>query len=150
MLTELEALSEAEDKRGSINIKRCEVEAGGGAVPTLRVVAAHDDRLIERLSSGIGQELDNRESRSLAVGCSVVISFFWSYWQILFKTSYQPTITLTTAVPYLAGFLIAAVISRFVRSSADNPGLEYTWTIIMRRPIPVDADQSESDAAIRT
>ena len=80
----------------------------------------------------------------IAVGCSVVISFFWSYWQILFGTSYQPTITLTTAVPYLASFLIAAVISRFVRSSADNPGLEYTWTIIMRRPTPVDASELES------
>ncbi len=76
----------------------------------------------------------------IAVACSVVISFFWSYWQILFGTSYQPTITLTTAVPYLASFIIAAVISRFVRSPADNPGLEYTWAVVMRRPIPTNAD----------
>jgi len=72
----------------------------------------------------------------IAVACSVVISFLWSYWQILFGTSYQPTITLTTAVPYLASFMIAAFVSRFVRLSADNPGLEYTWTAIMRRPVP--------------
>ena len=84
----------------------------------------------------------------IAVACSVVISFLWSYWQILFGTSYQPTITLTTAVPYLASFLIAAVISRFVRSSISNPGLEYTWVVVMRRPIPVDASELVSDGTI--
>lgn len=75
----------------------------------------------------------------IAAGCSVVISFFWSYWQILFGTSYQPTITLTTAVPYLSSFLIAAFLSRFARVSADQQKLEYTWTVIMRRPIPMEA-----------
>ncbi|MEI6541803.1 MAG: hypothetical protein WCO86_20100, partial [Planctomycetota bacterium] len=84
----------------------------------------------------------------IAVACSVVISFLWSYWQILFETSYQPTITLTTAVPYLASFLIAAVLSRFVRSSISNPGLEYTWVVVMRRPIPVDASELVSDGTI--
>jgi SSS family solute:Na+ symporter len=74
----------------------------------------------------------------IAVACSVAISFFWSYWQILFGTSYQPTITLTTAVPYLASFVIAAFVGLFVRNTPDDPGLQFTWPVVMRRPIPTD------------
>jgi len=88
---------------------------------------------------GMFLKCDGRVAK-VAVGCSVIISFFWSYWQILFGTSYQPTITLTTAIPYLASFLIAAVLSRIVRASADNVGLEYTWAMVMRRPAPVDSE----------
>jgi len=76
----------------------------------------------------------------IAVACSVVISFFWSYWQILFGTSYQPTITLSTAVPYLASFLIAAVIGCFIKAPKDYHGLGYTWTVVMRRPVPVNEE----------
>ncbi len=72
----------------------------------------------------------------VAVLCSVLISFLWSYWQILFDTSYQPTITLTTAVPYLSSFVIAACIGYFVKAPADYDGLGYTWSAVMRRPVP--------------
>ena len=75
-----------------------------------------------------------------AVTCSVAISFLWSYWQILFRTDYQPTITLSTGVPYLASFLIAAVVGQVVRNSPDDPGLQYTWPVVMRRPIPTDEE----------
>jgi SSS family solute:Na+ symporter len=76
----------------------------------------------------------------IAVACSVLLSFFWSYWQILFGTSYQPTITLTTGVPYIASFLIAAVIGQVIRNSPDDPGLQYTWPVVMRRPIPTEEE----------
>jgi SSS family solute:Na+ symporter len=88
---------------------------------------------------GMFLKCDGRVAK-IAVACSVIISFFWSYWQILFATNYQPTITLTTAVPYLASFLIAAVLSRFFGTPADNAGLEYTWSMVMRRPAPVDSE----------
>lgn len=88
---------------------------------------------------GMFLKCDSRVVKT-AVACSIVISFFWSYWQILFGTAYQPSITLTTAVPYLASFVIAAIISRFVRTPTDYPGLEYTWSVVMRRSVP------ESDA----
>lgn len=73
-----------------------------------------------------------------AVACSSVISFFWSYWQILFGTSYQPTITLATAVPYLASFGIAAVLGLFIRAKPGDEGLEYTWWNVMKRPLPLE------------
>lgn len=72
----------------------------------------------------------------VAVMCSVLISFLWSYWQILFGTSYQPTITLTTAVPYLSSFVIAAFIGCFIKAPQDYKGLSYTWSAVMRRPVP--------------
>ncbi len=83
-----------------------------------------------------------------AVLCGVVISFVWSYWKELFGTSYQPSITLATAVPYLASFLIAAVLGRFVKKNPDYPGLAYTWSAVMRRKtndqIPMTNDQGMS------
>ena len=72
----------------------------------------------------------------VAVMCSVLISFLWSYWQILFGTSYQPTITLTTAVPYLSSFVIAAFIGCFIKAPQDYKGLSYTWSAVMRRQVP--------------
>ena len=75
------------------------------------------------------------ESARWAVTCSIVISFLWSYWQILFGTSYQPTITLTTAVPYLSSYAIAAVIGCFLKTPPDYPGLVYTWSVVMQRPM---------------
>ena len=86
----------------------------------------------------------------IAVACSIVISFLWSYWQILFGTSYQPTITLGTAVPYLASFVIAAIVGRFLPTRAGDPGLEYTWAIVMRRPAPTDDDPVPSHESARS
>jgi SSS family solute:Na+ symporter len=77
-----------------------------------------------------------------AVSCSIVISFFWSYWQILFETSYQPTITLTTAIPYLASFAIAAAVGTFIKAPADYPGREFTWSVVMKRPAPVSDEEN--------
>ncbi|MFN0051038.1 MAG: sodium:solute symporter family transporter [Planctomycetales bacterium] len=68
-----------------------------------------------------------------AVLCGVAISFVWSYWKDLFGTSYQPTITLTTAVPYLSSFLIAALLGRLAGDAQEHPGLSYTWFAVMRR-----------------
>ena len=72
----------------------------------------------------------------IAVACSFVISFLWSYWKILFGTDWQLTITLASAVPYLASFLIAAFVGCFVKAPKDYPGFEYTWSVVMRRPLP--------------
>ncbi|MBM4074598.1 MAG: hypothetical protein FJ267_03020 [Planctomycetes bacterium] len=72
----------------------------------------------------------------VTVVCSTLISFFWSYWKILFKTTDQPTITLSTAVPYLASYVIASVLSLLSRTPADAAGLEYTWSAVMKRPLP--------------
>ncbi|HLJ11686.1 MAG TPA: hypothetical protein VKU82_10870 [Planctomycetaceae bacterium] len=69
----------------------------------------------------------------LAVLCGVAISFIWSYWKELFHTSVQPSITLTTAVPYLASFLIAAALAIFERKQPNDAGLAYTWWGVMRR-----------------
>ena len=88
---------------------------------------------------GMFLRCDGRAAK-IAVTFSILISFFWSYWQILFGTSYQPTITLTTAVPYLSSFLIAAVISRFIRTAPDFPGLQYTRAVVMRRELPPEVE----------
>lgn len=68
-----------------------------------------------------------------AVLCGVAISFVWSYWKELFGTDYQPTITLTTGVPYIASFLIAAVLGSFSKKDPADPGLAYTWAAVMGR-----------------
>ncbi|MEX2287607.1 MAG: hypothetical protein WD648_10995 [Planctomycetaceae bacterium] len=70
--------------------------------------------------------------------CSLAISFVWSYWKELFGTDYQPSITLTTAVPYLAGFLIAAILSFVLNDRADDPGRDYMWRAVMRRSPEVE------------
>lgn len=77
----------------------------------------------------------------IAVFFSSVISFFWSYWQILFGTDYQPTITLATAVPYLAGFLIAAVLNILSKPNPNSEALQYTWAEVMKRPLPLSEDE---------
>jgi SSS family solute:Na+ symporter len=68
----------------------------------------------------------------LAGGASLIISFVWSYWKELFGTSWQPSITLATAVPYLAGFLIGGVLSMLFDDGKDNPGLDLTWRAVTR------------------
>ena len=84
---------------------------------------------------GMFQRCDGRAATA-AVICSILISFLWSYWQILFNTVYQPTITLATAVPYLSSFVIAALLGRIIRTPPGYEGLEYTWSAVMRRPLP--------------
>ena len=75
-----------------------------------------------------------------AASCSLVISFIWSYWKILFGTPWEPSITLTTAVPYLSGFVIAAIVSFIANDRADDPGRDYMWRAVMRRPVPEASD----------
>lgn len=75
----------------------------------------------------------------ITVISSILISFFWSYWQILFKTDYQPTITLATAVPYFSSYLIASVLSWFIRTPEQYDGLNYTWKEVMKRPLPTES-----------
>lgn len=65
--------------------------------------------------------------------CSLVISFIWSYWKELFATDWQPTITLTTAVPYVSSFLIAAALKPVLEPNPDHPGLAFTWRAVMNR-----------------
>jgi SSS family solute:Na+ symporter len=69
----------------------------------------------------------------VAAACSLVISFFWAYWKILFHTDYELTITLATAVPYLSAFAIAALLQVCFDRGGDQPGLAYTWWAVMRR-----------------
>jgi hypothetical protein len=94
----------------------------------------------------------------------MVISFLWSYWQTvcfsladlleklelwsgwqeLLRTAKEPSITLTTAVPYLSSFAIAFVLTMLFDRNATHAGLEYTWRAVMRRPIPSEENgQSE-------
>lgn len=77
-----------------------------------------------------------------ASSCGMVISFLWSYWQAIFGTEWQPSITLTTAVPYLTSFTIAFVLTKIFGSDAPNPGLEYTWINVMKRPIPAPEENA--------
>lgn len=77
--------------------------------------------------------------------CGMIISFIWSYWRDLFGTSYHPSITLTTAVPYLSSFIIAAVVSQFETKDPSFSGLAYTWSAVMKLPEPKDSsDESEN------
>jgi SSS family solute:Na+ symporter len=76
----------------------------------------------------------------ITVACSVLISILWNYWQILFKTDYQPTITLATAVPYFSSYIIAAFLGSFIKPAADFAGLEYTWSAVMKRPVPAGGE----------
>jgi SSS family solute:Na+ symporter len=64
--------------------------------------------------------------------CGLGISFLWSYWKILFGTSYEPSVTLTTAAPYLGSFLIAVVLGQMEKKNPEHPGLAYTWSAVMR------------------
>jgi SSS family solute:Na+ symporter len=94
----------------------------------------------------------------IASSCGMVISFLWSYWQPvcysladllerfglwsgwqeLLRTAKMPSITLTTAVPYLSSFGIAFVLTMIFDRGATHAGLEYTWRSVMRRPIPTE------------
>jgi SSS family solute:Na+ symporter len=88
----------------------------------------------------IGMFLKCRAGTALFAGlASLVISFFWSYWKEIFGTSYQPTITLSTAVPYLAGFTIAAVLGAIFDRGVPHPGRAYTWREVMKIPPPEEA-----------
>jgi len=85
----------------------------------------------------IGMFLRCRARTALvAAACSVAVSFLWSYWKILFKTDYQPTITLATAVPYLFGFVVAAVLGWLCEQPTEHAGLNYTWWAVMRGANP--------------
>jgi SSS family solute:Na+ symporter len=72
----------------------------------------------------------------IAVVCSMLISFAWSYSEplseALFGVKCKLSITLTTGVPYVAGFVIAAILGAFDRDP-NHPGLAYTWKAVMRR-----------------
>lgn len=70
-----------------------------------------------------------------AVLCGVVVSFTWNYWKELFRTEYQPSITLSTAVPYLSSFLIAVVFNALVKEPSNRTDLAFTWLAVMRQPI---------------
>ncbi len=83
---------------------------------------------------GMFLKCDGRVVR-IAVACSILISFLWSYWKILFRTDYELTITLSTAVPYLASFAIAAIVGLFLKPAEGFTGLDYTWRAVMRRPL---------------
>jgi len=73
-----------------------------------------------------------------AVLLGVVISFLWSYWKDLFGTKWEPTFTLSTAVPYVSSFLLAAIFGLFEKAAPDDPRLEYTWFSVMRRKSETD------------
>jgi SSS family solute:Na+ symporter len=76
----------------------------------------------------------------IAVICSTLISFVWSYSKELFGPNYQLTITLATGVPYLCSFAIAAILGKLLDPSSAHPGLAYTWQAVMRRH-----DENESE-----
>ena len=83
----------------------------------------------------IGMFLKCRTNSALTGAlCGMAISFVWSYWRDLFGTTYQPSITLTTAVPYLASYAIAALVSCLESKDTNFPGLAYTWSAVMRTP----------------
>ena len=76
-----------------------------------------------------------------AVGFGFLTSVLWSWWAQLFGTPYTLTFTLAVAVPCLATFAMAALLSLFTRGSA---GVQYTWWAVMQRPaVQAPADASE-------
>lgn len=87
----------------------------------------------------IGMFLPRCTSRSAlpAVFVALVTSVVWSYWRELFHTSYEPTITLATAVPCLTGLAAAGALSFVVEKGGDHPGRAYTWLAVMRRPLDI-------------
>ena len=95
----------------------------------------------------IGMFLKCRANTALwTVFFSMIISFLWSYWPDLsarfdLGSTFKPSITLTTAVPYLGGFAIAAVLTLLFDRGVSHPGFEYTWRAVMRRPVP-DVEQN--------
>lgn len=46
-----------------------------------------------------------------------------------------PTITLAVGIPYLSGFVLATILSFLVERPGPNPGREYTWWAVLRRPL---------------
>lgn len=88
----------------------------------------------------IGMFLKCRAGSAIAaVVLGVVVSFLWSYWKDLFGTEWQPTITLSSAVPYVASFLMAAFFGLFEKEIPDDPRLKYTWFSMMRRGSETEA-----------
>ncbi len=71
----------------------------------------------------------------VAVICSSIVSFIWSYWQFLFETDYQLTITLATVVPYCTGFLVAWLLGLVIKPRPGFTGLDYTWSSVMKLPL---------------
>jgi Na+/proline symporter len=62
----------------------------------------------------------------------------------------RPTIALSTAVPYLSAFLLAAVLGWLLRIAGfdrDHGGREYNWFAIMRRPVPKPGELHQAEQA---
>jgi len=80
-----------------------------------------------------------RLSRRVLIG--LVVSFLWSWWQVLFRTSYSPTIFLAIAVPCVTTFLLAAALGVFLKPRTADAGRDFTWRAIVRR-IPLSSDSA--------
>jgi SSS family solute:Na+ symporter len=93
----------------------------------------------------IGMFVPRATARSAipAVLGSVLISIVWSWWPEIYancrgisiKQAPVPTITLAVGVPYLSGFVLATILSFLVEQPGPNPGRDYTWRAVLRRPL---------------
>lgn len=72
----------------------------------------------------------------LAVLTAIVFSVCWSYWRELFGTDYDLSIAWAIPAPCIVAFLLAAVGAQLMDPPGDHPGRQYTWTAVMRRPLP--------------
>ncbi len=70
----------------------------------------------------------------LATLGAVAGSVLWSWWPEITGSAARPTITLAIGLPYLGGFVLAALLSLVLDSGKDHPGRAFTWRAVMRLP----------------
>lgn len=66
-----------------------------------------------------------------AVTLGLTVSFIWSWWEIIFGTSWRPTIFLAVGVPCLTTIATAALLS--LATVRDSRGREFSWRSVTRR-----------------
>jgi SSS family transporter len=85
----------------------------------------------------IGMFLPRATARTAipAVIGALVMSVSWSWGKQLFGMNADLTPMLTEAVPYVGGFLLAAVLSFLVDRGGEHAGRAYSWRAVLKRPL---------------
>jgi len=96
----------------------------------------------------VGMFLPRCTGRSVSLGVSlgIVVSILWSWGQDLFGLEKSPTILMAIALPCTTTFVSSALLSCFVETGREHPGLRYTWWAVVQEPppAPVTAESSIS------
>ena len=66
----------------------------------------------------------------------LTVSITWSWWEMIFRTSWRPTILLSIAFPCLVTFFSARFISQFVDPPRRAEDVEYSWLSVIRNRMP--------------